>query len=85
MTVGRPVVVTAVGDLPDIVTHYQLGLVARDDAREFASQTVGLFKDSRRREVIGQAARRAAEGEFSWERLTQDLAMLYKQVQNPQR
>ena len=80
MTVGRPVVASGVGDLADVIPHYQLGVVTRDDANDFATQTLDLLTDADRREALGRAARRAAEEVFSWERLTDDLEAFYQQV-----
>jgi glycosyltransferase involved in cell wall biosynthesis len=80
MAVGRPTVATAVGDQAEMIPHYQLGLVARDDPGDLAARTVELLTDRERCEEIGRAARRAAEGVFSWEKMTDRLEVFYEQV-----
>lgn len=80
MAIGRPVVSTSVGDLADVILRYQLGVVARDDADDFAAHTLALLADPDRREAMGQAARRAAEEVFSWERQVDVLEVFYRRV-----
>jgi glycosyltransferase involved in cell wall biosynthesis len=82
MAVGRPVVATGVGELADLLPRHQLGVATRDDADDFAAQTVDLLADAGRRQAIGEAARRAAEEVFSWERKTDALEAFYCQVLN---
>lgn len=77
MTAGRPVITTAVGDLEPVVDHYQLGIATRPDPHSFAERTVELLKRKEKCEALGQAARRAAEGVFSWEELTVELEQFY--------
>jgi glycosyltransferase involved in cell wall biosynthesis len=80
MTVGRAVVATAVGDLAEVIPQYRIGVVTRDDADEFARQTVELLHDARRREQMGKQARHAAEGDWSWARKTDTLENFYRRV-----
>ncbi len=80
MSLARPVVATAVGDLVEVVPQYGLGLVTPEDAEEFAGQTATLLLDRGRLTAMGQAARRAAEGDFLWERRTDDLEQFYRRI-----
>ncbi len=80
MTVGRPVVATAVGDLPEAISGHQLGVVTRDNADDFAAQTLALLADADQRETMGQAARRAAETVFNWEKLVDGLECFYTEL-----
>jgi glycosyltransferase involved in cell wall biosynthesis len=80
MRAGRPVIATDVGDLNEVVTRYALGVVTRDTADDFAAQTLELLNDADRRDTLGRAARRAAENEFSWNRLVDDLENFYQHV-----
>jgi glycosyltransferase involved in cell wall biosynthesis len=80
MSLARPVVSTAVGDLGDLVTRYRLGLVAPDEPEPFAAQTVRLLADRELAVELGRAARAAAEAVFSWEQRAADLEAFYGQV-----
>jgi glycosyltransferase involved in cell wall biosynthesis len=80
MSAGRPVVATRVGDLPEVVEGYQIGQIAADDPVEFAACTIDLLAHTRQLEMLGQAARFAAEGDFSWLRLTDQLEGHYRRL-----
>ena len=80
MAAGRPVVATQIGDLAGLVPEQQLGVVARPDPADFASQTVALLADPARCEEMGRSARRAAETVMSWDRMTDDLEAFYLRV-----
>lgn len=75
--------VTDVGDLGPLVTAHGMGVVSRPEAEAFAAQTAALSSDPARRDALGAAARRAAEGPFSWNRLVDDLERVYEQVLEP--
>ncbi|MGQ9491463.1 MAG: glycosyltransferase family 4 protein [Anaerolineae bacterium] len=77
MAVGRPVVATAVGDLPMFFQQYSIGLLARDDPRDLADKVLALFGDPRRREAMGREARYLAETVFTWDRLSGELEYFY--------
>ena len=80
MTVGRPTVATNVGDLPEVVEQYRLGLTTPPDPQALAAATFGLLRDDDRMRAFGEAARRAAEGDFSWPRLAERLEAHYRQT-----
>jgi glycosyltransferase involved in cell wall biosynthesis len=82
MAVARPVVATAIGNLPDIIARHNLGVTARDDPDEFAQQTIALLTDPQRSTATGRSARHAAETVFSWERMTDELEQFYLHVLN---
>jgi glycosyltransferase involved in cell wall biosynthesis len=80
MAAGRPVVATQVGDLPEVISRHLFGILARPEPEDFASQTLALLADPHQCEVLGQAARRAAEEAFTWEYLTEELEAFYQHV-----
>jgi glycosyltransferase involved in cell wall biosynthesis len=78
MTVARPVVATAVGDLADFIPEYGLGIVTPVDTVQFAHETRLLLQDEARAHTIGQNARKIACELFSWEKMTDELEAFYK-------
>jgi glycosyltransferase involved in cell wall biosynthesis len=80
MAAGRPVVGTPVGELGVLIPQYNLGVVARAAPTDFATQTLELLADPDRCRQLGSNARRAAETDFSWERMTDHLEVFYGQV-----
>lgn len=77
ISIARPIISTAVGDLADVIPQYGLGLVTPVDAKQFADETLSLLRDETRAQVIGQTARRAAEEVFNWDKLTDELEAFY--------
>jgi glycosyltransferase involved in cell wall biosynthesis len=77
ITVARPTISTAVGDLAEVIPQYGLGLVTPVDVERFAEETLSLLRDEVRAQAIGQTARRAAEEVFDWDKLTEELEAFY--------
>ena len=82
MAMARPVVATAIGNLPDIIALHNLGVTARDDPDEFAQQTIALLSDPQRSATLGRSARHAAETVFNWAHMTDELEQFYRRVLN---
>ena len=80
MAVGRPVVTTAVGDLPDFFAKYSVGLVVRDTPQALADGVVKLLNSPETRQRMGHRGRLLAETTFSWETLALRLENFYRQV-----
>ncbi len=80
MSAGRPIIATDVGDLRQVISQYNLGVVTPPDPSSFSVQTAALLSDAELRQSLGQAAREAAEGIFSWARLTDELETFYRRV-----
>jgi glycosyltransferase involved in cell wall biosynthesis len=67
MASGLPVVSTAVGGVPEIVTDDTGILVPAGDAEAVAKAVIALLRDPTRREAMGQAGRWRAVEQFSLE------------------
>jgi glycosyltransferase involved in cell wall biosynthesis len=80
MAVGRPVVVTEVGDVADLVRRGEFGLLAADQPGDLARQVLALLHDSARCETMGQRARQLAQDEFTWDRISGRLERFYHQT-----
>ena len=64
---GRPVIVTPVGALPEMVRPGETGWVAGDASPEGFADAVGEFLDSRERLISMRPAIEAFRREYSWE------------------
>jgi glycosyltransferase involved in cell wall biosynthesis len=81
MAAGLPVVATAVGGVPDVITDGEDGvLVAPGDAPAMAAAMLRLAGDERERRRLGIAARASVERRYSAERLLSNVAQLYEQA-----
>ncbi|MFH1724160.1 MAG: glycosyltransferase family 4 protein [Elusimicrobiota bacterium] len=78
MAVGRPLVATKVGCLPEYVIEGETGfLVPPGDAPALARATGRLVRDAFLRERMGQAGRRRYESRFTLERFLDETERLY--------
>jgi glycosyltransferase involved in cell wall biosynthesis len=77
MSVGRPVIATRVGDLPEVVEDGRTGfLVSPDRLSEVAHALVALARDRTRAEELGRAGRARQQQAFSIEAMTRGYAEL---------
>jgi glycosyltransferase involved in cell wall biosynthesis len=80
MAVGRPVVATDVGDVAGLIRRGRFGLLAEDRPNDLARQVLALWRHPVQREEMGQRARQLAEAEFTWDQISCQLELFYRQV-----
>jgi glycosyltransferase involved in cell wall biosynthesis len=81
MSVGRPVVASRVGGIPEIVLDGKTGLlVSPSDPKELAGALVTLLRDPSRCIEFGHAGRIYAEEQFSTERYIEKTVAAYKSL-----
>lgn len=81
MASRRPLVATAVGEVPGVVQDGRTGmLVPAGDVEALAAGIVELLRDSALRERFGAAARKLVEDEFSAGRMTGDYLRVYEEA-----
>lgn len=83
MATGLPVVATAVGGTPEVVTDRITGILvpARDPAA-LTSALVGLKASPERRQALGGAARRTVETRFTIDGMVERYAQIYSRLAN---
>ena len=81
MACGRPVVASRVGGLAELIEDGVSGLlVTPEDPNALADALIRLLRDKKRRQQMGQAARRRAETMFSHRVVVPRTIDLYRQV-----
>ncbi|HEV8472130.1 MAG TPA: glycosyltransferase [Methylomirabilota bacterium] len=81
MALGKPVVATDAGGVPEIVRDGETGLLAPPaDPAALAAAVARLVEDAAQRARLGEAGRRRAADEFSLERHRDALRALYQEV-----
>lgn len=66
MACGRPVVVSDVGNVADIVKEHGIGLTAKNDVVDFSSKLKMLLANQDLADDMGRRARQLACSKFSW-------------------
>ena len=78
ITVGRPVVANAVGDIADLIVEHGLGHVTDWEPSEFAGAILGILEDPILAEQMGKRGRELAEGELAWSSIASKLEGFYE-------
>ena len=78
---GRAVVASAIDGLPEVVVHEQTGLlVPSGDAAALAAAIASLLDNPERAKAMGEAGRRRAMSDFSWDRYVAAHEELFQRV-----
>ncbi len=77
----KPMVVTNVGGLPEIVAHGKSGYVVEVQASAIAEAIVDFFSHANRADEL-QAGVRAGKQQFDWSNMIQVISDLYKKLNN---
>ncbi|OIO04046.1 MAG: hypothetical protein AUJ51_02600 [Elusimicrobia bacterium CG1_02_56_21] len=78
MLMGKPVVAFASGGIASVISDGVTGFLAREkDPEDLARKIKLAFSDPGRTAIIAAEARRRAEDEFSWQKVTRKLLEIY--------
>ncbi len=80
MAMGKPVIVTNRGMLPEIVENGVSGFVVEDRSEELAHATLKLLRDSVLRGAMGRAASHRAHREFRLDRQAEEVESFYREM-----
>lgn len=86
MAAGLPVVSTAVGGVPALLSHGQEGFLEKaGDARGLAGSMLCLLSNAEKRRSMGAAAAKRAKGRFDVSVMVQEYENLYQSLTNHSR
>jgi glycosyltransferase involved in cell wall biosynthesis len=75
---NRPMIVTNVGGLPEIVPHNRVGYVVKPDALDIANHIVRFFAEGKEAEFSANAAQE--KNRFSWQALVQAIEKVNESI-----
>ena len=81
MAMGKPVVATEVGGVPELIIHEKNGLlIPPDDAETLAHTLCDVLKNPQKQTALGRAARHHAETTFNREAKRDELEALFQSI-----
>ncbi len=80
MAMGKPVVVTNKGMLPELVEDRVTGFVVQESPETIYQALLTLVRDERLRKAMGQAAYALAHREFRLERQAEEVEAFYQKI-----
>jgi len=81
MSLGKPVIASNVGGIPDLIEHGKTGLlVPPGDAAALAEAIISLLTDAGRRRDLGQAAHDYVAARHSLDTIVEDTLKVYQEV-----
>lgn len=78
LALGRPIVASAVGDIPNVFSEASIGVICEPDAEAFCRSTLELYHNPGLRSSMGENARSLGETTYSWYRLSLALEDFYR-------
>jgi L-malate glycosyltransferase len=76
MTMGKPIVATSVGGIPEVITDGKNGLLVAPDVDKIVEGIDSLLKDKEHAQELGRCAKKTVE-EFTWEKATDKFRQCY--------
>jgi L-malate glycosyltransferase len=80
MAMGKPVIVTDRGMLPELVENGVSGIVARETPESLAQAVIELLRDPEKRRKMGKAAFERARREFQPDRQAEEVETFYEEM-----
>jgi len=77
MAMGKPIVATSVGGIPEAITDGENGLLVAPDAELVAEKLDLLLRNSEYAERLGRCAKKTVEERFTWEQAAERYLDLY--------
>ena len=77
MAMGKPIVATSVGGIPEGIVDGENGILVEPDADRIAERIDRLLRDRGYAEALGTNAKRIAEERFTWERSAERFLSIY--------
>ncbi|WP_340817842.1 glycosyltransferase family 4 protein [Methanolobus sp. WCC4] len=77
MSMGKPVIATNVGGIPELVVDGENGILIDPFSDDIGNVIVNLLKNETKRKHIGQFAKKRVSEDFSWEKIAREFKKIY--------
>jgi len=83
MAFGKPVVVSNVTGISDIIDHMEVGILVKPtDSKDIASALIKLLMNNKLRAELSEKARMKILEKFTWARITNEYVKIYLDILN---
>lgn len=82
MSVGKPIIATKVGGIPEMITHNYNGLLVEAKANIIAREIIQLYEDKEKQEFISKNAILTVSEKYSWDLITNQFIEIYSGLNN---
>lgn len=80
MALGKPVVGTNVGGIPELIRDKETGLIVEQTPEALSAAIIGLLEDPAGRAAMGEAGQARVRDCFSVDRMTTNFELLYREM-----
>ena len=77
MSVGKPVIATNIGGIPEVIVSNENGVLVEPEPKEIAKEIIELYENEEKCKRIGYNALSTVKNNFSWEKITKDFIDIY--------
>ena len=77
MAMGKPIIASNCGGIPEAITHKETGLLVEPDVLEITKAIQFLLSNKEFREKLGRNACQIAQKKYSWDRIADEFIKLY--------
>jgi len=78
MAMGKPIVATSVGGIPEAITDGENGLLVAPEVEQVALKIDLLLQDWEYAQRLGRCAKKTVEERFTWERAAEKFLEIYR-------
>lgn len=81
MSMGKPVIATRVGGIPELIIDRENGILVESDPGLIANAITELYSDNKKMKELGENARKTVEEGYTWELISEKFMEIYEEAQ----
>ena len=78
MSIGKPVIATKVGGIPELITDGENGILVDSEPRAIANTILELYSDEEKRKRLGEEAKKTVKINYNWSKIAEEFMEIYK-------
>lgn len=78
MSMGKPVIATKIGGIPELIIDGENGIVVDSEPRAIADAILDLYSDEEKRKRLGEEAVKTVENNYKWSKIAEEFIAIYR-------